>query len=322
MTSHRSRVVGVVTSFNPSGDLITHCAELQRQVSKVVVVDDESDNRAQDTLDALETSGAYVVRLRENLGIGHAINVGTEEARNFSPEFVVTFDQDSSIQPGYVDALVDEYDRVTLSGVNVGMVAPNYYAQTAQSRDSANLSYLMAIAPIQSGALIPVSAIDVVGKQKEEYFIDAIDTEYFLRIKKYGFEAICAPKLRLTHTLGSRVRLTIFGVECRKSGGAPRTVIVSAPFRYYYRARNRIMLLKEYREHRNAKSLILKQFANDFFIDFNLAVLVSQGKLALMRVILAGWRDGFRGRTGKIPPKISAIAENISWRHPVSDDIR
>lgn len=322
MINHRSRVVGVVTSFNPSDDLITHCAELQRQVSKVVVVDDGSNEESNRTLAKLESSGVHVIHLEQNLGIGHAINVGVEAAKTFSTNFVVTFDQDSSIKPGFIDALVDEQDRLQKRGVRVGMVAPNYYSKTSQGRLSSDREFLETESPIQSGLLMSLEVIEQLGEQREDFFIDLIDTEYAFRARRDGYVIACVPGLILPHGFGHQLYVHAFGRRLHKADGKPRLVAVSSPFRYYYRARNRVLLNREFRRVRGLWRELWRQTVSDLVLDFGVALWSARGKWALVRLIFAGWWDGFLGRTGKIPPKVSAIAENISWRHPVSDDIR
>ena len=321
MTNHRSRVIGVVTSFNPSDNLITHCAEIQRQVSNVVVVDDGSSEQSNETLAKLESSGVHVIYLEENLGIGRAINVGLEVAKAFSPDFVVTFDQDSSIRPGFIDALVDEYDRLEKRGIRVGMVAPNYYSKTSQGIVSADREYVEAEAPIQSGLLMSLVAIEKLGEQREDFFIDLIDTEYALRARREGYVIACAPGLVLPHGFGNQLYVHAFGRRLHKADGRPRLVAVSSPFRYYYRARNRILLNREFKGLAEFRRELWRQTMNDLVLDFGVALWSARGKWALVRVIFAGWRDGLRGRVGKIPMKIFSIAENVSWRHPVNDEL-
>lgn len=315
---NRSRVVAVVSCFHPTGSLIEHCLRLQQQVSHIIVVDDGSGFRADEVLTQVEALGAVIIRAAENSGIGHAMNIGFAAAREHEPEFVVTFDQDSDVPTGFIDALIDEYDRLRAKGLNVGMVAPNLFSGTSQAVISADHEYLEASTVIQSGLLMPISAIDALGPQSEDFFIDLIDTEYFYRAKQGGFVAACVPGLELPHGFGHRLYVHAFGRRLRKRDGRPRMVAVSSPFRYYYRARNRVLLNREFKAVPEIRRVLRQQTRNDLLLDFAVAVYSAKGKWALIRVIFAGWRDGCRGRSGKIPTRVEKRSSKVSWRHPVA----
>lgn len=317
LNRHRERVVAVISTFQPTEDVIAHCAQLAPQVATIIVVDDGSDVRADSVLSQLDIAGTIVIRHGENLGIGAAMNTGFDEARKLGAELVVTFDQDSAVPDGFVDALVDEYDRLAATGVNVGMVAPEFFSATPQTRIAQTHDYLEAYAPIQSGLLMPLHVIDALGPQRADYFIDLVDTEYYFRAHRAGFAAACAPGLTLPHGFGNRLYVHAFGRRLHKANGRPRMVAVSTPFRYYYRVRNRVVLNREYRRLSDVRKQIRRDTRSDIMLDFGVALYSARGKFALLRLMLAGWRNGLRGRLGKMPPEAEALAAKVSWRHPV-----
>lgn len=323
------RVVAVISSFRPGEALIEHCALLARQVAQVIVVDDGSGESADPILERLTQDGVTVLRQPENLGIGAAMNRGFEAVRDLesTPEFVVTFDQDSRVPDGFIAALVQEHDRLATPGsdgaeVRVGMVAPEFFSRTPQTRMEQTRAgegrgLLEAYAPIQSGLLMPTAAIEALGPQRDDYFIDLVDTEYFLRAQRAGFETVCVPGLVLPHGFGNRLYVHLFGRRLKKRSGRPRMVAVSTPFRYYYRVRNRIVLNREYGKDPGVRALLRRDARNDVLLDYAVAVWSAKGKLALLGVMFAGLRDGLRGRMGRMPAKVAARAARVSWRHPV-----
>lgn len=319
-TRNAQRVVAIISAYQPTEALIEHCKELATQVSNIVVIDDGSGNQIEPILKKLEAASVIVERLQQNSGIGAALNRGYAIAREYSPEFIITFDQDSSVPTGFIDALVDEYDRLRNRNLNVGMVAPDHYSQTPQSQLSADSEYLEAVAPIQSGLLMPLSAIDQLGPQREDFFIDLIDTEYFFRAKQAGFVAACVPGLILPHGFGHRLYVYAFGRRLTKPNGRPRMVAVSTPFRYYYRARNRVLLNRTFKKDRETKQILRRQAINDLFLDFGVALYSARGKWSLVSVMWAGWWDGLRGHSGKVPAKVMNRAKRVTWRHPIETD--
>lgn len=320
---HRDRVVAVISAFRPGEALVEHCARLAPQVDRIVVVDDGSGETAIPVLARLEAAGTVVVRQPENLGIGAAINRGFEAAGELerAPEFVVTFDQDSQVPEGFVDALVDEFDRADAAGLKVGMVAPEFFSLTPQTRMQQTRGFLEAYAPIQSGLLMPLSVIGALGPQRADYFIDLVDTEYYLRARRAGYEAVCVPGLVLPHGFGHRLYVHAFGRRLVKRDGSPRMVAVSTPFRYYYRLRNRIAMNREYGKDPGVRALLRRDTRNDVLLDYGVAVWSARGKFALLGVMLAGLRDGLRGRLGKVPAKVAARASRVSWKHPVRSQL-
>lgn len=314
---HSDRVVAVISAYQPTHELVEHCAQLAPQVAKIVVVDDGSNAPAEEILNALISAGTEVVRHGENRGIGAAMNSGFTRARELGVAFVVTFDQDSAIPSGFVDALVDEFDRLNANGLPIGMVAPDRYSQTTQSQLNPGGEYLEAVAPIQSGLLIPISVIEKIGPQREDFFIDLIDTEYYFRLKHDGYIAACVPGLTLPHGFGNRVYIQIFGRTLFKPDGYPRIAAVSTPFRYYYRARNRVIFNWLYRKEFHTVKILLSQTINDLILDFSIAIWSSSKPFTMLSIMARGWFDGFRGRTGKAPPSVMHSASKIIWRHPV-----
>ncbi|NLB48032.1 MAG: glycosyltransferase, partial [Microbacteriaceae bacterium] len=266
----------------------------------------------------LEAAGVRVLRQPEICGIGAAINRGCEDALS-DAECVVTFDQDSRVAPGFVDALVDEHDRAVEAGLRVAMVCPEYYSLTSQAKADYGQAFLEAYGPIQSGMLMPAAAIRELGGQREDFFIDLIDTEYYLRAVVAGFAAICARGLTLPHGFGHPLYVHFLGRRLHKPNGRPRMVAVSSPFRYYYRARNRIVLNRLYGMNPTLKPLLRRDFRNDVLLDYLVAIWSARGKWSLLTLIVTGLRHGARGKLGKIPSRLAARAARISWKHPVVD---
>lgn len=316
---HANRVMAVIAAHRPGQELLDHVARLLPQVSRVLVVDDGSGAEFDDLFAEIAAMGCQVHRNANNSGIGASINRGFAAATEAGAEFIVTFDQDSAVSEGFIDALVDEFDRAVASGLRVAIVAPSHYGQTAQYAVPAGVNFLNAEAPIQSGSLLPLTAVGELGPQREDFFIDLIDTEYYFRSISLGFDAVAVPGLVLEHGFGHRLYVHAFGRRLSKPDGRPRMVAVSSPFRYYYRARNRVLLNREFADNRGIRRTLRAQGRRDLLLDFAVALYSARGRLALLRIMAAGRRDGRRGLTGKMPEHLDALARRVSWRHPVDD---
>ena len=135
------------------------------QVDSVVVVDDGSPEDPARILAALEAMGCKVERLTENSGIAAALNAGITAAlaADTKPDYILTMDQDSLLDPGYVDALLAAAAAAGEAGVPVGMVAPASVRGLPVRRGPVLNGIQLGGEPIQSGLLVPVPVLERLG---------------------------------------------------------------------------------------------------------------------------------------------------------------
>ncbi|MFT4233158.1 MAG: glycosyltransferase [Leucobacter sp.] len=312
------RVVAIVTSFRPEASLVEHCALLSEQVSGILVVDDGSGEAADEVLARLEAAGVRVERQPENAGIASAINRGYEVVEEWDPELVITFDQDSRVTPGFVAALVEHYDRSVAAGLRVGMVAPQFFAGLRQTMMPQRRGFLETYQPIQSGLLMPLAVIRDLGPQRGDYFIDSVDTEYYQRAIVRRYDCVCAPGLNMPHSLGHLLHVRVLGRFLVNRFGDRRSISVSSPFRYYYRARNRLAINREYLLRSPRRAQMVRDTVGEL-MHYGFAWYCCRGKGPLLAVIWAGFRAGVAGRMGKIPDEVARTSRRVSWKHVVTD---
>lgn len=282
----------------------------------IVVVDDGSGTEASEILDALRSQGARVEIHRTNRGIAAALNRGIALALDAGAEYVVTFDQDSHVPEGFIAALRAASDRARSDGERVGAVVPEYFAGVRQARGSVSAPYSAGTDVIQSGMLIPATVMHAVGRLREDFFIDLVDTEFELRLRRAGYRVIAAHGTRLPHALGSKYRREILGRTVRLPG-IPAELTLSNPFRYFYRVRNRCVLTREYL--RCAPGAVLRAAVLDA-IHFADVLRVSRPRGSMWRIQRAGLHAAWRRRMGAMPSALVPIAAGIRWSPPSVDD--
>ncbi len=309
-THHGRRVVAVVSSFRPGRDLLDNLALIAAQTDDVVCVDDGSGPQAQDVLDAVRAAGVRVVELPENGGIATALNAGLSAADLGPRDLAVMFDQDSAVPEGFVAALVAAWDAGERAGLRVGMVSPERFAGVPQVvAGAAGDGFLRSVEPIQSGSLVSGRVLAEAGDLQDDLFIDLVDKEHWLRLRRHGLECLAAPGLDLPHELGRTYALTIAGRVVRPA--APLTFSMSTPFRYYYRVRNRVVVNREY--WRDQPGLLARDTALEVR-HLALVWLSAQHRAAFVRLVARGLRDGLRGRMGRMPDDVARLADCIRWR--------
>ena len=302
----------VFSTFRPGSGAERAVASVAAQVDGVIVVDDGSGAPADDVLDRLADSGVLVHRQGENSGIAASLNAGIRLAREQGAEIVITFDQDSLVPEGFVEALRAAQDAALADGVQVGVIVPEHFATVRQARGEIG-TYGPAANVIQSGMLLPLSVVDAVGELRADFFIDLVDTEFELRLRREGYAVLAAPGLRLGHALGTQYRRELFEHQVNLPG-IPPEITLSTPFRHFYRVRNRIVLNREYL--RAAPKQIIRDTILDG-IHFVNALWVARPRRALWRVYRAAINAAIRRRMGRMPAALEPIAGRISWNAPV-----
>lgn len=287
----------VVSLFNPDERIVANARALLSQVSQVVVVDDGSPDDPGPILQELRNLGCTVERLSVNSGIAQALNAGIAVALDSAahPQFILTMDQDSLLDDGYVTALEAAAYAAEAAGVKVGMVAPASIRGLPTRRSGVEKGIALGGEPIQSGLLVPVSVVGELGTFQTDLFIDGVDTEYFLRCQSAGFKTVIAENAALNHTLGNMTKARLFGFDI-SFRGVPVRVRTAASWRYYYLFRNRILLARKY--WRRQPWWALKGFLADYR-HLAIVTLLAPGRLKRLSQATAGIADGLSGRTGR-----------------------
>ncbi|HBH9906831.1 TPA: glycosyltransferase, partial [Escherichia coli] len=87
---------------------------ISEQVDRVVIIDNSNDLVCQNRLQVMisENENITLIQLNENKGIAYAQNIGFVYSLKAHADFVITFDQDSSVENGLVQSLYEEYLKV------------------------------------------------------------------------------------------------------------------------------------------------------------------------------------------------------------------
>jgi glycosyltransferase involved in cell wall biosynthesis len=114
--------VAVLTPCHGEGRLIAEAVRSVQEAEpvEIVVVDDASaDAATRETLDELEGEGIRVIRLAENVGVGHA---RTEALAATSAPYVYPLDADDLALPGVLARMADRLDAAPDAAACVGDV--------------------------------------------------------------------------------------------------------------------------------------------------------------------------------------------------------
>ena len=283
------KIFSVIVSYNPNlRNLIELISHLNKQNVNAVVVDNNSNFVFEEN-----EVGCKVINLKENLGIAVAQNKGLEYVKNNNGDYVVFFDQDSSIPNDYILNLMSDYQFLINQGIKVGAIGPRfiderfgfYYKTVNMSqygfREKIDVSKITQPEPstllISSGSLVSVDVLKDIGFMRENYFIDYVDTEWCIRAASLGYKNYVSAQAVMQHTIGDNVlQFKYFNVP------------VHSPFRRYYRVRNAYYM---YREPHVPKLLALREILFNFIHQLILILFLSK-KSEYIKSYAKGVKDG------------------------------
>lgn len=301
---HGTPGVAVVFSAFKPGDrlLMAIDAVIAAGVLRVIVVNDgtpESAKNAMATLKIAE-SRSEVLHLASNSGIASAINHGIRTLLNDERcHAILTLDQDTVISADGITELLRTLVRAEHTSLDVAGVAPAFIGDSALPSSGRANGFKILRDPIQSGLLVRPGTYVRTGLFREDFFIDAVDTEFSLRCSRMGMVFVAAESVSLDHNLGEAHPVRLFGRHVRILG-RPRSFAKHTPLRTYYMVRNAAVLRKEYR----ADPLVRAKSRTDL-ITFALTLVYGPDRRRQLLAMVLGSIDARRRELGRVSPRRS-----------------
>ena len=298
-------IVAVVVTYQPGFIALARLLDaIKHQVRQTIVVDNGSTVDVNAFLAGRNDQSVHCLCLRANYGVAAAQNAGIVWAKEAGAHFVVLFDQDSKPALDMIGELLEAHRQLETQGANVAAVGCRHYWDGNQQQSgfvrfsrppgsrvvscAGNQRVVECDFVISSGTLIPMSIIDKLGMMDDRLFIDHVDTEWCLRARSKGYKIYGACFALMQHDLGMH-RKHIWFLRWRD-------VSVHMPFRYYYMVRNSMLLRRRDYPDRAWRMFDLQRLLMLTLI-FGLCV---PGRVARLRMMLKGFRDGLNDRTGKL----------------------
>jgi rhamnosyltransferase len=282
-----NKVAAGIVAYNPTDSLVDLCRQLIAQGCAVLVHDNGSAD-GQSALTACAELGAQVHRAEDNSGVAGGLQALFERTRD-DFDWLLTFDQDSRIEDGYVASLTNS---PALSNRRVAIVAPrvieNATGQIVQGRPEAT-SWHQLDRVITSGALCRLRALAEVAGFRPDLFIDYVDYDLCLRLRASDWLVVVEPAAVLHHSIGSQSVHRLLGL-------IPITTSNHSADRQFYKYRNYVLLTRDGTLWLDARWALLDGLA--LLWGPAKIILFEDHKRAKLRAIGQGVVRGFRGRTG------------------------
>lgn len=260
-------ILGVIVTYNPNLlDLVENVDSIKLQVDKLVLFDNASINH-DELRNVLSKESIEILKSDINVGLGAAYNK-VVDLYSGNYDFLITFDQDTKIPQNLVANLMKLY-----CNSDVGVVGPNF-----EMKKFGFSSYRDVHVLIQSACIFRMSLFNEIGGFNEKYFIDSVDFEFCLRVKKKGYRVLMSNKDYIKHELGVKKNISFF------------SIITHSHTRNFYIARNHVDLTLRY--FRYFPFFIIKK--NIFFVLHFFKLLVFERNVKSINYFINGFLKGFK----------------------------
>ncbi len=264
-------VASVTVVYNGAEVLRRHLQSLKRQsrkLNEIVIVNNASVDGTR-TLLANEYPEATVLNLSQNRGVGGGLSAGLDYAAlQKKHDWIWIFDQDSMPEPDGLEHLIVGLEYLGDREENTAVLAPICVhpetgmtchglawrgARLVPTAGDPNRHVTLVDSVISSGSLMRREALETAGLPRADFFMDFVDHEHCLRLRRYGFEIAVVRDSRLQHALGEPSKFNFLG----------RTKYWSdhVPWREYYMTRNEIFTMWKYYPRLAVKGLLLYRLA-------------------------------------------------------------
>jgi rhamnosyltransferase len=285
-------ICAVIVTYYPDSDLLDRIERVTKQVAQTVIVDNGSPASCIEQI--RKVAQKWVVHLilnGSNEGIARALNLGVQWAASRGYRWILTLDQDTSVDTNMIDSLAEVFHFYPLPE-RLAVIGSNY-----RHKVNGALSCDDVIGPngfpgremktvLTSGSLVSVDAFQAIGGFREDFFIDCVDHEYCLRARARGFHVVMTSKPIMEHGIG---HLTEHRLLWKKVGTSNHS-----PGRQYFMTRNSLILA---REHIRKEPRWILGYLWVWAKSIVLVFLFEEERLAKLKNIIRGCVDGLLGRT-------------------------
>jgi len=283
------KIAACVVLYNPSLQVISNIQSYYPHVDCLIAVDNSERQNGAIT-EALQHNLNNVIYkfLNKNLGIAAALNIAATIALDKGFDWLLTMDQDSSFVTNDLSKMIEDIAAIEAQYDKVGIITP-YHVLAEGYTENFEADYTVRKIAMTSGNLLNLKAYKVAGTFEEKLFMDFVDYEYCLRLRKNNYNIIQDNKVRLKHSLGN--------FQIRHFLGKKVGISNHNYQRRYYMTRNSLFVGS--RHYKVDKAFFFNVLLNNLFIDPFLILFYEDNKLAKIKSIWKGVVHFLMGKSGK-----------------------
>lgn len=274
------KVTALVTLFYPDLATVKNINVLSLQVDRVILLDNTPSINNGFLFSELDVD--YIANL-ENLGLSAAFNKGFNHIKEKPTEFVIYFDQDSTISDGLINNLIESYNELS-ENHKIGCIGPAYYDENSKTsvehKDKTLIKNgLFSVkSVITSSLLTKYEVIEDIDGWNASIFLDYADWDFCWRVKEKGYLLILDSKQTLNHSLGDS-SVNFGKVSFPKY----------SPVREYYRIRDSLKLFtKSYVPNKYKIKFLFTWFVEPFIY-----IYLFPSRFSRIKYVLRAFKDYF-----------------------------
>jgi rhamnosyltransferase len=270
------KFAGVVILYHPTFETFENIKSYIDDLDILYIIDNTEKEKYRESLPIeLQNNDKIVyMKLGENTGIAHPLNLVIEKLDEHDFPFLLTMDQDSYFLPGVLEKYKNEVLNCELSQKKVAMYALNYWDTTEPIENKKIQSVKLAIT---SGSIVVTKIAKKIQGFNEKLFIDEVDHDYCCKAIENGYKILLLNNIHMVHSLGSPIKKYILGKTfCSDNHSA---------LRKYYIFRNGFYIMERYPWiERHYYRRVIKSLLN--------VILLESNKVKKIKMILRGLYDG------------------------------
>lgn len=275
------KILGIVILYYPDGKVKQNVLSYLGELDKLILWDNTPPpDRRKITFDTLSEQKLIRRDAGRNMGIGLPLNRAVRYGLENGYTHLLTMDQDSRFAPGMFGAFLRSV-RNRREGTEVSFSANTHpYVPGQPETEEVKIT-------ITSGTIYHLSALQAVGLFREDFFIDAVDTEFCFRARKQNWRMVRINTVYMHHVLGDiTVKPFLWGKLASPNYSAQRT---------YYLVRNSLYLRRLYPEYSQADGT----FQALLFWRPLTILFMEPDKYRKFKALFLGILHAWRGKTGE-----------------------
>ncbi len=283
MSEVSSSFAGVVILYHPDDRVEENIRSYLPQLDLLVVFDNSPE--ISESLKSFFRSSAKIHYHGDgrNHGMAAGLNFGASKALEYGYQWLLTMDQDSRFETNALETII----QFSKNQKQVGIVSPRHDLEGKSPvwnpREYEEVSYVMT-----SGNLLNLQAYSKAGPFLEKLFIDYVDYEYCLRLRRAGYRVSVMNRAILLHSLGKIEPRSFLGLAFHPTNHSPE--------RRYYMTRNRLYVMTKYPRFAITEAWAWAKEMVKFF-------LFEEKRILKLRFMIRGARDFFKGCYGPLKRK-------------------
>ncbi|WP_298231556.1 hypothetical protein [uncultured Azohydromonas sp.] len=223
------RLAAIYTTYKPDAGFRSRIEGIVSRCHATIVVDNTPGSHVFE-----DASDLTLLQDGVNKGLGRALNLGIEKARELGCNAAILFDQDSTPPASFIDKLKQEFTQFNSTRICTGPRLLDDTVQAAPGPDTvespARPQEVTCLAT--SGMLFSLENLGPADSFSEAFFLDFVDFDWCWRMRAKGWKLYRLDHVPMPHRLGLAQR-HVLGL----------TYHVPAPYRHYFQFRDTLRLL-------------------------------------------------------------------------------